>query len=152
MASEKFEKGRPSSRTPPSTPPKSPDLSSSQPFTLNDVHQLIDMVQTIMTMKAASSTPTPYCTRCHTPLDDPNSQVSSAAPTHDALEQLSLRLIETMSKLPGSAEVTESVKFDAPGDDQLKPGIVRASKLEFRIVNEVYVSNIKSKKPQLTTS
>jgi hypothetical protein len=90
-------------------------------------------------MKAASSTPTPHCARCHTPLDDPNLQASSAPLTLEALEQLFLKFIQATPTLPDSAEVAESVKLDAPGDDQPKPEIVRA------MVNEVYVSNTESK-------
>ena len=100
----------------PNTPPKSPDLSSSQPFTLNDVHQFIDMGQGVVRAKAASSTPTPHCTRCHTPLDHPNPQASSAPLAPEALAQLFLKLIQAASTLPDSAEVAESVKLDAPGD------------------------------------
>jgi hypothetical protein len=83
---------------------------------LNDVHQFIDMVQGVMRAKAASSTPTPHCTRCHTPLDHPNPQASSAPLAPEALAQLFLKLIQAASTLPDSAEVAESVKLDAPGD------------------------------------
>lgn len=94
-----------------------------------------------MTMKAASSTPTPHCTRRHTLLDDPKPQASSAPLTLEALEQLFLKLIQTTSKLPDSVEVAESVKLDDPGDDDPKKEVVQASKPEFKTANEAYVSN-----------
>jgi hypothetical protein len=46
-----------------STPPNSPDLPQSLSYTLNDAHQLIDMVKAIVAMKVASTAPSPHCAR-----------------------------------------------------------------------------------------
>ncbi len=59
----------------------------------------------------------------------------------ECLEQLLLKLIQAMSKSPDSAKAPEAIKLDAQEDAQAETEIVRASKLEFKMVNEVYIPN-----------
>jgi hypothetical protein len=61
-------------------------------------------------------------------------QSSSTPVTLEHLEQLFLKLIEATSKSPDSAKGPEAVKPEA-GDDKAEPA--RASKLEFKTVNEM---------------
>ncbi len=53
----------------------------------------------------------------------------------DDLKQLFLEVIQATSKSP------EAVKLDAKEDAQAETEVVRALKLEFKTVNEVYISN-----------
>jgi hypothetical protein len=134
MAStEMIQKGRPSSQALIGTPPNSPDLSQSLSFTLNDAHQFIDMVKAVVAMQIASTTPSPHCVCSDPSVKSPILQTSSPPVTLDHLEKLLLKL---MSK--DSAGASDTKPDDKSGDGHK---IARASKLEFKTVNEVYVFN-----------
>jgi len=130
MAStEMIQKGRPSSQALIGTPPNSPDLSQSLSFTLNDAHQFIDMVKAVVAMQIASS----HCVCSDPSVKSPILQTPSPPVTLEHLEQLFLKLIQSKD------EASDDAKSDAKPGDQ--PKIARASKLEFKTVNEVYVFN-----------
>jgi hypothetical protein len=114
-----------------STPPNSLDLPQSLSFTLDDAHQFIDMVKAIVAMQAAS----PHCAYSDPSVKSPILQTPSPPITLEHLEQLFLKLIQSKD----SAEASDDAKSDAKPGDQ--PKIARASKLEFKTVNEVYIFN-----------
>src|SRR5438270_5254708 len=89
-------------------------------------------------VQAIVATTTPHNTRSHTPPEGPTPQISSTPLTVEHLEQLIEKLIQAKFKSPDSA--SDDAESDTPGDAQ--PKVVRASKLEFKTVNEVYVSNL----------
>jgi len=129
MASKEIQQGRKSSGAL-STPPDSPDLlQPSGPFTPNDVHQLIEIV------KAVVANPTPYNTNTHTPPEDPTSHKSSTLLTIEHFEKLVEKLIEAKS----SDSASDEAKPGSSGNAQPKES--RASKLNFKTVNEMYVFN-----------
>jgi len=138
MASKEIQQGRKSSRAP-GTPPDSPDLlPSSGLFTSNDVHQFIEMV------KAVVASPTPHNTS-HTPPEGPTPRTSSTPLTMEHLEKLVEKLIQA-TKDPSAA--SDDTKSDALGD--AKPNGARASKLAFKMINEVYVFKLSINLTQLT--
>ncbi len=116
---EMMHSGPPLSQAHSSTPPDSPSLlPGSQVFTLNDVHQFIEMVKATVAMQIASTAHSPHSV------------------TLEHLEQLFLKLVQSKD----SAGASDGAKPDTkPGGDQ--PKGARASKLEFKTVNEVYVFN-----------
>ena len=114
-------KSRPSSRAPPGTPPDSPDLSPSTSFTLTDAQQLVDLVKAITAMHTIPA-----------PSNSPVFQTSSPPVTWEDLKQLLLEVLQAKSEPP------EAVKLEAQEDEAKK---IQALKLEFKTVNEVYVSN-----------
>jgi hypothetical protein len=117
MAPRKKAQGRQSlSKAQPATPPNSPGPSSS------DSEQALN---------------TDYLCSCQ-PLENSAIQSSSTPLSLEHLEQLFLKLIEATPKSPDSAKAPEAVKPEA-GDDKSEPA--RASKLEFKMVNEMYVPN-----------
>lgn len=67
------------------------------------------------------------------PNNSPTLQTPSPTMTLGDLKQLFLEVIQATSKLP------EAVKPEAKEDAQAKAEIVRALKLEFKTVNEMYV-------------
>ena len=93
------------------------------------------MVKAIVAVQIPTTTP--HCCCSHTP---PESQTSSPPLTLEHLEQLFLKLIQTKST-PDSAGPPKAVKSNDLEDAEPKKEIARASKLEFKTVNEVYVSN-----------
>jgi hypothetical protein len=78
------------------------------------------------------------CPCSRTPLNTPNVQTPSPTLTFEHLEQLLLKLIGAMSKSPNSVEA-EAPKPDVLGNTQPRTTLVRASKLEIKTVDEVYV-------------
>jgi hypothetical protein len=137
MAStEMIQKGLPSSSARLSTPPNSPDLPPSYPFTLSDVQQFIEMVKAVVAMQNTPTAHAPLCPCSHLPGESPIPQTPSPPVTLEHLEQLLLKLIQSKDSAEASDEAKPGAK---PGDTQ--PKIARASKLEFKTVNEVYVSN-----------
>ncbi len=104
------------------TPPNSPGPSSSESVTSQDAEQALNP---------------DYPCSCQL-LGNSAIQSSSTPLTLAHLEQLFLKLIEATSKSPDSANASEAVKSEA-GDDKAEPA--RASKLEFKMVNEMYVPN-----------
>jgi hypothetical protein len=118
-----------------STPPNSLDLPQSLLFTLDDAHQFIDMVKAIVAMQVASTAPSPHCALSDPSVKSPILQTPSPPVTLEHLEQLFLKVIQSKD----SAEASDGAKSDAKPGDQ--PKIARASKLEFKTVNEVYVFN-----------
>jgi hypothetical protein len=122
------------------TPPDSPSLSPSHPFTLTDVQQFIDMVKAIVAMDNVPNGLNPHCHCSKTPFNSPAIQTSSPSVTREDLKQLLLEVIQGKSNLQDSVKVA---KDDKLGDAEPKKEIARASKLEFKTVNEVYVSNIR---------
>jgi hypothetical protein len=123
MAPKKKAQDRQSlSKAHPGTPPNSPGPSSSDSVTSQDAEQALNP---------------DYPCSCQL-LGNSAIQSSSTPLTLEHLEQLFLKLIEATSKSPDSAKAPEAVKSEA-GDDKAEPA--RASKLEFKMVNEMYVPN-----------
>jgi hypothetical protein len=117
---ETIQKGRSSSQAPFNTLPNASAMSpSSHLLTLSDAQEFIDLVKGVLAMQIAPT------------------QTSSPPITVEHLEQLLLKLIETRS--PDSTGVSEAAKPDALGGAQPE-AVAQASRLEFKIVNEVYVS------------
>jgi hypothetical protein len=134
---DKIQKNGPSSHASLSTSPNTPSGSpSSNPFTMNDVYSFIEMAKAVIAMQATSTITKPHCTCPHTPPGSPALQSSSTPVTLEHLEQLFLKLMSEKFKLSDSN--SKSAKSKGSGDTQDKK--VRASKLEFKVVNEMYVS------------
>ena len=76
------------------TPPDSPSLSPSHPFTLTDVQQFIDMVKAIVTMDNVPNGLNPHCHCSKTPFNSPAIQTSSPPVTREDLKQLLLEAIQ----------------------------------------------------------
>jgi hypothetical protein len=74
-------------------------------------------------------------------MESPAIQTSSPPVTLEDLKQLFLEVIQATSKPPDSAESPKAVKLDAQEDTQAETDVIRALKLEFKTVNEVYVPN-----------
>ena len=128
---EMIQTGAPLSLAQPSTPPSSPNLLSSEHIvTLNNAQQFIEMVKAVVAMEAAPTTLASKCTCSHTPPKSPNPQECPRPLTVDDLERLILKLIEAKSAKPTS-----------PGETQSEDVVAQASRLEYKTVNEVYVSN-----------
>lgn len=148
----------------PTTPPITPNLpSSEQVVTLSNAQQFIEMVKAIVAIEIASTAKPPSS---YTPPESPNLQSSTRPLTVKDLEQLFLKLIE--KKSPDSAEIPETAqpnsldqalvkltqvleKVDAMNKrEDAKPEAtkhveaekqkLRASKLEYKLVDEVYVT------------
>jgi hypothetical protein len=117
---EIMQSGPPTSKTRLGTPPNSPSLSSSNSSTSDDVQPSVSL----------------QCS-CSDPLvKSPILQTLSPPVTLKDLEQLFLKLIQSKD----SAGASDGAKpDDKPGDAE--PKRARASKLEFKTVNEVYVFN-----------
>jgi hypothetical protein len=113
----------------PGTPPSSPNQSEHM-VGWNNAHQFIDVLKAIVDMQIASAPP-PKCACSHTSAE--SQTVQTAQLTVDHLEQLISKLIDAKSKPPKPS------KDAKPGDPQ--PKIARASKLEFKTVVKVYVSD-----------
>jgi hypothetical protein len=127
----------------PTTPPSSLDLS-----------------QAIMDMQIPSGH-APKCMCSHTPLDDPSEAASTdlcpptpchSFPTHQLLQQTVtsehvqqfLDILKSLSTKQGSPPESPNSVKEAGGkkpDAREQPETPPASKLEFKTVNEVYVSN-----------
>jgi hypothetical protein len=118
--------------TQPGTPPSSPN-QSEHIAGWNNAHQFIDVLKAIVDMQIASApapAPAPKCACSHTSAE--SQTVQTAQPlTVDHLEQLISKLIDAKSKPPKPSK-------DAKLGD---PQITQASKLEFKTVIEVYVSD-----------
>jgi len=126
MASkEMIQKSGPSSPAHPSTPPNSPDLRPPQ------------LVITLGVM-AASTLPAKQCCCSNTPPESPDLQASSLLVGFENLEQVLLRAIEAASKSRDSSSTAEP---DTPEDAQAETEIFPGLKVEFKMVNEVYVVN-----------
>ncbi len=117
---EMMQSVQPLSQTRLGTPPNSPSQSSLDSSTLDDV-------QPVLSLPCSCSDPS---------VKSPILQTPSPPVTLKDLEQLLLKLMKSKD----SAGASDGAKPDAkPGDAQ--PKIARASKLEFKTVNEVYVFN-----------
>ncbi|KAF8847949.1 hypothetical protein BDZ45DRAFT_811180 [Acephala macrosclerotiorum] len=140
------------SRAHPGTPPSSPNLShaptlqaSEQPLTLEHLEQLL---LKLVGPKSTDSAGKPKSHKPASPGDTQAEEVVAEASkpkykktpstplTFEHLEQLFLRLMQLTPESPDSVGASEGAKPDAPGDTQ--PGMTRASKLEFKTVNEVW--------------
>jgi hypothetical protein len=132
---EMIQKGLQSSQAPLGTPPDSPSLSPSSSFTCNDAQQFIDLVKAIVTMHTVPNGLNPHCHCAPTPSNSPALRTSSPVVTLEDLKQLFLKVIQATSK------PLEVVKPDTQKDVQAESKIVQALELEFKTVNEVYVSN-----------
>jgi hypothetical protein len=100
-----------------STPPDSPSLPpGSQAFTVNDVHKFIEMVKATVAMQIAPTAQSPHSV------------------TLEHIEQLFMKLIQSKDSAKASDGAEPGAK---PRDAQ--PKGARASKLEFKTVNEMYV-------------
>lgn len=149
MAStEMIQTGAPLSLAQPSTPPSSPNLLSSEHIvTLSNVQQFIEMVKA---MEVAPNTLASKCTCSHMPPESPNPQASTRALTFQDLERLILKLTEARSA--DSAGISEDPKPTSPGDTQPEDVVAEASRLEFKTVDELYVSNGVPVPSQLTST
>jgi hypothetical protein len=96
------------------------------------------MVKAIVAMQIAPTSYAQHCACSDPSVKNSAIQSSSTPLTLEHLEQLFLKLIEATPKSPDSAKAPEAVKPEA-GDDKAEPA--RASKLEFKTVNEMYVPN-----------
>jgi hypothetical protein len=146
---EMTQNGPPLHQTCPGTPPNSPGLALQQhPFTLTDVQHFIDMVKAIVAMQNVPNGLNPYCHCSQTPSNNPTIQIPSPPVTWEDLKQLLLEAIQGKSNPQSSAKAAKDDKLE-----YVKPEkeIARASKLEFKTVNEVYVSNT-SEMMKLTVS
>jgi hypothetical protein len=112
----------PLSKVHPGTPPNSPSLPSSDSVTSQDAEQALN----------------PDCPCSCRLLRNPAVQSSSQPVTLEDLRHLLLEVIQGTSKSPDSAKTPEVVKPEA-GDGRAEPA--RATKLEFKTVNEMYIPN-----------
>jgi hypothetical protein len=117
----------------PTTLPSSPNLPFEHIVTLNNAQQFIEMVKAIVAMEVAPTTLASKCTCSHMPPENPNPQVSTRVLTADDLEWLILKLIKAKS--------SKGPNPSSPGDTQTEGVVAQTSRLEFKMVNEVYVSN-----------
>jgi hypothetical protein len=113
-----------------------------------NVQQFIDMVKAIVAMDNVPNGLNPHCHCSKTPFNSPAIQTSSLSVTREDLKQLLLEVIQGKSNLQDSVKVA---KDDKLGDALPKKEIARGSKLKFKTVNKVYVSNT-SKMIKLTVS
>ena len=74
-----------------------------------------------------------------TPPNSPGLQIPSPPVTREDLKQLLLEVIQAKNESSGSVEAAESVTTDDSEDTESEKEIVRASRFEFKLVNEVYV-------------
>jgi hypothetical protein len=132
---EMNQNGPPIYQAPPGTPPDSPSLSASHSFTLTDVQQFIDMVKAVVAMHNCPNRLNSHCHCSQTPFNSPAIQTSSPPVTQEDLKQLLLEVIQAKSESP------EAVKPDAQENAQVETEIFPGLKVEFKTVNEVYVSN-----------
>jgi hypothetical protein len=93
------------------------------------------MVKAVVAMQIASTAPSLHCVYSDPSVKSLILQTPSPPVTLEHLEQLFLKLIQSKD----SAEASDGAKSVAKPRDQ--PKIARASKLEFKTVNEVYVFN-----------
>jgi hypothetical protein len=105
----------------PTTPPSSPNPSSDHIVTLNNVQQFMDMVKAVVAMEIASAPPT--------------NQSSSQVVTTEHVQQFFdiLRSLNANHGPPPPPAAAEKVESKEPP--------ARASKLDFKTVNEMYVFN-----------
>jgi hypothetical protein len=157
---EMIQTGTPLAIAQPTTPPSTPNLpSSEQVVTLSNAQQLIEMVKVIVAIEIASTASASKLPCSHTPPESPNLQSSTRPLTVKDLEQLFLKFIE--KKSPDSTELPETAqpnsldqvleKVDATNKrEDAKPEAtkhveaekpkLRASKLEYKLVDEVYIT------------
>ena len=126
------------SRAHPSTPPSSPNLPSEQVVTLSNTQQFIEMVNAIVAMQVASP-PASKCACSHTTPENPTFQVSTQHLTLETLGQLLLKL--TGAKSAESDRESEDSESTTSEDTQPEDVVALGSRLEFKTVDEVYVSN-----------
>jgi hypothetical protein len=133
----------------PSTPPSSPSLPSSERVvTLSNAQEFIEMVKAVVAMQIASS-PASKCT-C-----SPTNQTSSQVVTTEHVQQF-LDILQSLSTTQGpppppakpsgesgesKAGKSEDLNPAASGDNQPEDAAAAASRLEFKTVDELYVSN-----------
>jgi hypothetical protein len=110
------------------TPPDSPLIALSD-------DESNDMVTAIATM--VPTTLSPYFSSSEALPRNPPPTPETSAVEH--LEQLISKIIE--EKLPTSAGKSEDPTPVAPGDNQPEDVVAEVSRLEFKAVNELYVSN-----------
>jgi hypothetical protein len=115
---------------------------------LTDVQQFIDMVKAIVTMDNVPNGLNLHCHCSKTPFNSPAIQTSSPPVTQEDLKQLLLEAIQGKFNPQDSVKAAKDNKL---GDVKPKKEIAQASKLEFKTINKVYVSNI-SKMIKLTMS
>jgi hypothetical protein len=137
----------------PTAPPGSPIISPSKHFlNLSDAQELFKAVMDVQMASAHA----PKCTCSHTPPEDlsdatstdlcsptpcppfPANQPLAQIVTSEHVQQF-LDILKSFSAQQGPPPKLPGAKPDAPEDAQ--PKIAPASKLEFKTVNEVYVSN-----------
>jgi hypothetical protein len=140
----------------PFAPPSSPNPSLSKCFNTSSDAQ--ELVKAVIDMEIASGR-APNCTCSHTPPEDTSEATEPCSPapgrafpanqplaqvvTTEHVQQF-LDILKSLStqqgsppKSPDSVKAAEGAKTDAREQPETTP----ASKLEFKTVNEVYVSN-----------
>jgi hypothetical protein len=95
------------------------------------------MANAIAAMKMAPTTPSSHFSSSETLLRNPPPTPEASIVEH--LEQLISKIIK--AKLPTSAGKSKDPKPVAPGDNKPEDMAAKASRLEFKTVNELYVSN-----------
>jgi hypothetical protein len=129
----------------PFAPPSSPNLSFT---TLNDAQEL---VKAVMDMQMAT-THAPRCTCSHTPPEDPSeatpTDLCSPTPCHTSPTNQTSSQVVTTEHVQQFWDIPNSlITKQGPPPPPTKPSgesgepKARASRLEFKAVNEVYVSN-----------
>jgi hypothetical protein len=135
---EMVQTGAPLTQARPSTPPSSPNTSSEHVVTLSNAQEFIGMVKAVVAMQIASS-PASKCTCSHVLPENPTSQASAQPLTLENLEQLLLKL--TGAKSADSGGESEDSESAISEGTQPEDVVALGSRLEFKTVNEVYVSN-----------
>jgi hypothetical protein len=135
--------------------------SSEQVATLSNAQQLVEMAKAIVATETVSTSSASKLPCSYTPPESPNIQSSARLFTFKDLEQLFLKLIEKKSpdpaELPNSldqalmklTQVLEKVDATNKPKDAIPKATkhaeaekqkFRASKLEYKLVDEVYVN------------
>jgi hypothetical protein len=134
----------------PSTPPSSPSLLSSEHVvTLSIAQEFLDMVKAVVAMQIASS-PAPKCTCSHTPPEKPIEATSIdlclRTPCHTSPTDQASSQVVTTEHVQQFLDILKSLgTMQGPPPPPTKPSSEsgepkgRASRLEFKTINEVYV-------------
>ncbi|CAM6004002.1 unnamed protein product [Sphagnum balticum] len=120
----------------PSTPPSSPSLpSSGHVVTWSNAQELFDMLKAMVAMQVGS-TPASKCTACLATscYTSPTNQTSPQIVTSEHVQQF-LDILRSLSTTQGPAPLPAK-----PSGESGEPK-APASRLAFKNVNEVYVSN-----------
>jgi hypothetical protein len=148
-ATEMVQTGPPMSVACPRTPPTSPGLAPApQAFTLNDAQQFLEMIKAVIDMQVASA-PAPKCNCSHTPPEVISTSLCSPTPCHTFPTNQPSAQIVTTEHVQQFLDILKSLStMQGPPPSPTKPSgesgepKARASRLEFKTVNELYVFNV----------